>query len=321
MIQKYIFSCFIICTSLGSTIAQQLPQFTQFYFNQPYFNPAAVGSATAPQVQLLHRAQYVGITNNYDPAKSINTQLLTFQLPIEKLKIAAGLVVTNDQIGIFNNKEIKLNIAKNTVFKNGNLALGVSLGLYNKSLQNDFRPREAGDNFIPENGFSQIKPIVGIGASFSSKIIELGISLNQLNKPVFDYGTDGGQSSLNRLATGFLALNLELTPNLIITPSALLRSDFQNNIFDGSIITTYQNKFWVGSGFRQKDALSGMAGINLLKNNALKIGFAYDAVLFNSNIKSPKSFEIFTRYYIGERSKNEKIKVKPIIIRTPRYRF
>jgi type IX secretion system PorP/SprF family membrane protein len=309
----------IIFTS-NITFGQQNPQFSQYIFNQIYFNPAVTSLETSPKIQFLHRSQYLGYVSNFDKGGTLSTESLSFQLPLLKLNSGVGVVIVNDQAGLQKNQQLKFTYSKNFKLRAGVLSTGVYAGMYNKSFDNSFRPREGNDPLLPGDGFSQIKPDLGIGAYFTAKSYFAGLSINNITSPKFDYGLINGKSVINRNLNVIAGLNLPINKNIELKPSIILRSDLQSYTLEGGILANIGTKYWLGASYRRQDAAIIMAGVNLLKENALRLGVAYDIVTGLSNVKSASSAEIMASYVIGASSKAQKIITKLPIIRTPRYR-
>jgi hypothetical protein len=109
-----------------------------------------------------------------------------------------------------------------------------------------------------------------------------------------------------------------LTPSLITKYDA--GSDAVSNSgkwsTEVSVMATFNTRYWAGLSLRQQDALIPFVGLSFLKNNAMKVGFAYDYTLINQSAKATSSYEIMLSYSLPAFVPP----VKPVI-RTPRYRF
>jgi type IX secretion system PorP/SprF family membrane protein len=300
------------------SFGQQNPQFSQYIFNQIYYNPAVTGNELAPKITLLHRSQYIGYVSNFDNGGTLTTQSLAFQLPLTKLNSGVGIVIVNDQAGLQKNQQVKLSYSKNFKLKQGVFSVGVSGGIINKSFAEGFRPRESGDAQIPGGGISQFKPDLGLGVYYSTKSIFAGLSLNNITNPTFDYGTTNGKNIINRNAVALVGLIVPISSTIELKPSILVRTDLQTYTAEGGLMANV-GKYWLGASYRKQDAAIIMAGLNLMKQNALKLGFAYDLVTSNTKAKSSSSIEILASYVLGG-AKPPKIQTKVPIIRTPRYR-
>ena len=80
----------VFCTL--QSLAQD-PQFTQFYANPLYLNPAFAGTARCPRVVLNYRNQWPALTGTFV------TTSASYDQHVEGLGGGLGLLVTNDQAG------------------------------------------------------------------------------------------------------------------------------------------------------------------------------------------------------------------------------
>jgi type IX secretion system PorP/SprF family membrane protein len=319
MIFKVVKSLLIIVCFAVRILAQQDAQFSQYLFAQNVLNPSLSGLELNPSVQFLYRSQYLGYTGSFDNTGTLNTQLVNVQMPLQKLKAGIGFTAINDVVAAQSNQNVKISFAKILKVNSGILSVGLSAGVFNKTIKDELRPRESGDNIIPV-GQSQLKPDFGIGVNYKTQQYFIGLAINHLNNPKFDYGTNEGKSILYKTISSLIGVNLQINNELVITPTILIRNSLQTLTYDTGIVGYYKNKYWVGSNFRNQDALTLLAGSHFLKENKLKIGLAYDLVSSNQKVKSPSSAEIFVSYNFNSNSKNAALPIKKPIIRTPRYR-
>ena len=78
---------------------------------------------------------------------------------------------------------------------------------------------------------------------------------------------------------------------------------------------TYKERMWGGLSFRQGDAMIALLGYSILKDNSLKLGYAFDYTIKARDAKSTTSHEIMLSYELPMLSAGGKK-----IIRTPRFR-
>lgn len=78
--------------TLKPAMAQD-PEFTQFYANPLYLNPALTGSTICPRISLNYRNQWPGIAGTYI------TTSASFDRFVYKIKSGLGLLFTNDRAG------------------------------------------------------------------------------------------------------------------------------------------------------------------------------------------------------------------------------
>lgn len=83
-------------------------------------------------------------------------------------------------------------------------------------------------------------------------------------------------------------------------------------------MATHQNKINGGIAYRGEESVSLIVGYSLLRDNSLKLGYAFDLVVGGLEAKAPASHELMLRYVLPTISGRE---VERVIQRTPRYRF
>ena len=81
----------IIFSSAANKITAKDPEFSQFYANHLYLNPAFAGTARCPRISLNYRNQWPGISGTFI------TTSASYDQHVESLTGGLGLMVTNDQ--------------------------------------------------------------------------------------------------------------------------------------------------------------------------------------------------------------------------------
>lgn len=87
------FLVFFISVFFNGDLKAQDPEFTQFYANPLYLNPAFAGSSRCPRMVMNYRNQWPGITNTYI------TTSFSFDQHVDALSGGFGMLVTSDQAG------------------------------------------------------------------------------------------------------------------------------------------------------------------------------------------------------------------------------
>jgi type IX secretion system PorP/SprF family membrane protein len=89
LLKNATFLLLFICCDLFA----QDPQFTQFYANPLYLNPAFAGTAHCPRVSMNYRNQWPGISGSFI------TTSASYDQHVDALSGGLGLLVLNDQAG------------------------------------------------------------------------------------------------------------------------------------------------------------------------------------------------------------------------------
>lgn len=325
----YVFASLLLLTILApgwitpTAVAQQDPQFSLYMYNPLYYNPAAAGSEGVSRLQVTHRTQYLG----YQPTIASDggaqtTQLISFNMPLAKIKSGIGIYAFNDKLGAIVNQAVQVSYAYRMTLKSGTLALGVQAGMYNRGINYGelFRPGEPGDPAIPTGQVSQAKPDFSAGAYYNTVDYWLGLSVIHLNAPTYTLVTSRSTDPLDRtvnLTAGYrlgVGYDFDVQPSVLVQYSTATR--IKGSTITGNLIGTYQNRYWAGLGYRLGDALMATAGINLGRNNAFRFGGSLDITTGGSRIKSPTSVEVLLAYVLPAPDARK----KPIV-RTPRFRY
>ncbi len=342
-VYKIIFALLVGTAFLGELHAQQDAQFSQYMFNGLFYNPGYAGIEGVTRATVITRRQWLGYSNSKDyvsqngnsptsQAININTRL-----PLLKSRTGAGLGIVYDNLGPVTSYEIQLSGAYHIKLGNGLLGVGVRGGTYAQALRGDWYlvvdPSDPIYTSLANNSARQLKLDLAGGLWYQTNKWYVGASLNHLTRQRFSYNmsSDDINSLLNNHMHVTGGYTFVLSNTLKLTPTAIVQTDLrQMSLLVGPMID-YNSKFWIGLNARQsagrKDIVSGgrstwavndligYAGMNLLKNNALRVGFAFDFVLSGRRATSGTSHEIMLSYMFPSPGGIPKPKV-----RTPRYR-
>jgi type IX secretion system PorP/SprF family membrane protein len=303
----------------GTILAQQDAQFTQYMFNGMYYNPAFAGKESGYRFSALHRSQWANYTTSSGQGGAPVTQLITAEGRLNSKNIGYGLTVVNDQIGATGNLEINLQGSYHKKLQRATLSFGGYVGMFSSSLDYGEIIVVNPEPNLPQSGMeSQIALDFGAGLVYDRGNYYLGLSTKHLNQPGFDFG-DGAYS--NQLKNhSYLLFGYRIRPigQLRIEPSLLIKTvSFNNFSYDVSVMATHQNKINGGIAYRGEESVSVILGYSLLRDNSLKLGYAFDLVVGGLEAKSPTSHELMLRYVLPTVSRE----VERVIQRTPRYRF
>lgn len=280
--------------SCMTTLAQQLPQFTQYQFNTVTINPAYAGSRGTLNFTGVHRSQWVGIEG------APETQTASIHSPLRNEKVGLGLSFINDHLGfenfayVYGDFSYTINTSENV-----KLAFGIKGGFTVFNLDQELLtdPSIAEDPFF--NNFSnRISPNVGAGIYWHSNKWYVGLSAPRL------INNDNNRTR-NNINTDFVALervNYFLTAGYVFNlsnttkfkPSFLARAtNGAPASFDFSGSFLFNEKIWLGGSYRineRTQAIAGLADFQISKQ--LRIGYAYEYPLSDLNAFTGGTHEI-----------------------------
>ena len=329
--KKYLL-CVGALLLFGKAVAQQQPQFSQYGFNGLNLNPAYAGVKGYGEITGIGRIQYFGFNSTFDTGGSPTTASLTASLPIPALAGGLGLGIYRDRIAELYTTNVQLSYSRHVKLGEGTLGLGVQ-GLLNNIYQGKYRPVDENDVAVPREG-SDAKFDAGVGVWYEAPKYYAGLSVNNLLRSTYRFKSEvvaSGKTAQyltenHAYLTG--GYNIDLTPNVVLTPTALVKLvlpgkfgdsgklNLRNASYEVGARATFNDRFWGGLGYRSGDAFTALGGISFAQDNALRLGLAYDIIAFGQEAKATSSFEIMLSYRLPKPS----INIRPAI-RTPRYSF
>ncbi|SIS52577.1 PorP/SprF family type IX secretion system membrane protein [Belliella pelovolcani] len=299
------------------TNAQQDAQFTQYMYNGLFYNPAFAGKEKGYNFSALHRTQWANYSGANGPAPI--TQLLTASGSLDNTNLGYGLSFVNENIGPTTNQEINLSLGYHLRLRRGVLSLGASAGVFSSTLKYDEWNLVNPDRAVPAGGReTQMNFNVGFGAIYDQRNFYVGISSRHLNEPGFDFGEGAIGNQLRNHSYLNAGYRIRTFAFWTFEPSFLLKTvSFNNFSYDLSVIATHNQKVSAGLAYRGEESVSLLVGYSLLRDNSLRIGYAFDLVVGGLEAKSPTSHEFMLTYNLPQVSRE----FQRAIQRTPRYRF
>ncbi|MFD2719100.1 PorP/SprF family type IX secretion system membrane protein [Hymenobacter monticola] len=330
----------LFAAAAGSAYAQQQPQFTHYGFNGMALNPAYAGIKGQGEVNLIGRYQYFNYGNYGDANGSPRTGLISASLPILATGGGVGAVVYYDQVGQSKMTNASLSYSQHIKMGSGKLGIGIQ-GIYTYLSKGTYIALDPYDVNVP-SGASDSKFDAGVGLWYESPKFYAGLSMNNLLRSKYTFQSAGIANPQTGKIEGtpqqyiaenhayFTAgYNIDASSSVVVTPTVLVKSvlpgDFsssnkfsnsKNYSFEGGVRATIDDKYWIGANYRTEESVSGLLGISFAKDNAVRLGYAFDFIAFNQDARAFSSHEIMLSYRLPKPSPN----IRPAI-RTPRYSF
>ena len=145
--KRFIAVMFLICLTSNGVFGQD-PQFTQFYANPLYLNPAFAGSHGCPRFAMNYRNEWPSLTGNYV------TYSASYDQYFSNISGGIGVIGMHDQqgqgtiftsmIGLIYSYHLKVNRKFSMLF-------GAKASMFNKFL--DWDKLTFGDMIDPQKGF------------------------------------------------------------------------------------------------------------------------------------------------------------------------
>lgn len=322
----------LLLAATGSALAQQQPQFTHYGLNGMSLNPAYAGIKGQGEVNLIGRYQYLNYNGTLDGGGSPRTGLITVSLPVLVLGGGVGLAVYYDQVGQSKMTNAALSYSQHVKLGSGKLGFGIQ-GIYTYLSKGTYRAIDQNDINVPQDA-SDSKFDAGAGVWYESPKFYSGISVNNLVRSEYSFKSGGTQGTPSKYlaenhAYFTAGYNINASSSVVVTPIVLVKAVLPGNFsskskfdnaknysLEGGVRATMDDKYWIGVNYRHEESVSGLIGGSFGKDNAMRLGLAFDFIAFNQDARAFGSYEIMLSYRLPKPG----LITRPAI-RTPRYSF
>lgn len=294
----------------GAVLFAQDPQFTQFYANPLYLNPAMAGTARCPRFCLNYRNQWPAISGNYV------TYSASYDQHVDALGGGIGILVTNDRAGrgILNTTNAALMYSYQlNVSRKFTLKFGLQAAYFQKSI--DWSRLTFGDMIDERRGFIyDTKEVPGKnskgGADFAAGVFGYtkrfygGFAAHHITQP------DEGLLTTSKLPlkiTGHFGALLPVgdkSKEIYISPNIIYQR--QQN-FQQLNLGLYVSKGSIVGGlyYRNQDAFIMLLGF---QQQFFRIGYSYDVTVSKLTNATAGSHEISFSIVLECRAKKKKFR-------------
>jgi type IX secretion system PorP/SprF family membrane protein len=302
MKQSYKILLVAICAVLGiSELKAQDPEFTQFYANPLYLNPALAGNRICPRVNINYRMQWPGIYGTY------STVGVSLDRLVSKIQGGVGIMVMQDRAGkgTLNTTGIGLIYApKKNITHNLSVSAAIQVGYWQKQV--NWSKLTFGDMIDPYRGFTgttQEVPNVqtvgnfdlAAGMVINTRNFYAGGAIHHILEPNESFL--GGTSILPRKYTlhagGIISLNKSYNgEESYISPNILYQAQGD---FKQLNLGVYVKKGPIVGGlwYRGNDSFIVLLG---MEANSFRIGYSYDVTISKLSNATAGSHEISLGY-------------------------
>ncbi len=294
-------SFILIKTDLNS---QQLPQYTQWASHQFLINPAHAGIKNCMDIHSLYRVQWLG----FEGAPKSGFLTLSTPLGLKRKTVLSarqgiGARVETDNIGQFSSTRLNIAFSNHYNFTpDTRLSLGVSAGFvqfgYNTQNTITINPDPT---VTKTSNFTKFDAT--FGAWWNGKNYYFGLILpNLIHAKWENIGSNSKFRSHIYMNSG---CRYSFNPKLTLLPSFLLKIPPAGPlVLDLNILFDFQNKFALGVGYRNTDAILFLA--NLKIKQQLTVHYSFDLVLSHLRKGTVNTHEISISYS-SCKAKNTKV--------------
>lgn len=279
--------------------AQFDPQMGQYMYMPTAYNPAAVGEGDLLKVAGMHRMQYVDITN------APMSTWFTFCSPfvIGKTRHGAGVRFLNDRFGLFTNQAFYAQYAYRQKLGKGYLSVGVDLGFINvgfrgdsvnlKEMEDEYH--DADDDAIPQGSKSGMKFDMALGIWYSTPVWWVGASYNHLTRPKVNLDEFSDVKVVGTMyVTGGYHFRLKNNRDWMLTPSAMVMSDFVSWDVNLTLMCDYKDRYRWGLGYRIDGSVNILLGVDIIAG--LQLGYSCELPTNKLMLESYGSHELYLAY-------------------------
>lgn len=304
----------LLLSAFFNDLKAQDPQFTQFYANPIYLNPAFAGTARCPRICMNYRNQWPNISG-----PTYVTYSAAFDMHVDALAGGIGALVTTDDQGNGTLKTTNFSLMYSyqaVINREFSLKFGLQATYLQKTL--DKTKLNFGDMIDARRGFvwntAETVPSVSkknvdfsAGVLGYSKNYFFGVAAHHINQP--DEGLLGF-SKLPIKVTGHVGAMIAIGgrgSNTFLSPGVLYQGQqkFQQLNLGLQYVKGTDNggAFVCGLWYRNSDAIIAVVGI---QNRNFKFGYSYDVTISKLAGNTAGSHEISLQIQFECKSKKRK---------------
>ena len=296
-----IWICFV-CLAQGF-LAQQDAQFTQYFDNTLFVNPAYAGSRGMLNVTSIHREQWVGFTGRP------RSTTLSIHSPLKYQSIGLGLTLVADEAGPVKQNMAYADFSYTLKFKNkSKLVFGLKGGINAITIgKTDLDIISENDPKLLLNIRNNINPNFGTGIYYHTPKFFVGLS----SPKILEQSYDNSATNMERrhfffISGGVFNVNKEWKLRPTVQAKYVIGAPIS---VDMSVAGIYNEKVWLGAMYRLDAAFGAFVQFQI--SNQFKVGLAsefgtqairsynygtfevmasYDFVFKKEGIRSPRYF-------------------------------
>ena len=298
---KKAFALFMVLVMYTAVaFGQHDAQFSMFYFNKLNYNPAYAGSKEVLTASAIYRHQWAGLDG------APRTLIANAHAPFMKKRGGLGVSLVADKIGDVTTSMIDISYAyRMRISETSTLSFGLK-GRVENSKTDLYQAKvlDEGDELLPTNAVSALKPNFGMGMYYTTSKYYVGVSVPSLLKTAL-YANDepNGPYRAQRSAY-FMAGSIHRLSNNIFFKPAVLLSYNPAAPFEMDINMSFflMDALWLGATYRLGDAVNGVVQYQFTPQ--IKAGLAVDMTLSDLQQYTGGGFEMMMEYSFSYEDEN-----------------
>lgn len=224
-------------------VAQQLPLSAQYTINPAFLSPAMSGHNTNYEAFLGYQRSWLSVPG------APELKLFNLNGPIGK-KMGIGGAIIDDQVGIFRSLQMNVSYAYHLqVNEASQLSFGAQVSLIDQHIE-----MPAGGLNDPAailaQGNQQKHLNAGVGIDYQWKALNVGVVLPYLFENSTNASDSGSAAYVqSRHYRGYARYSLNISPDVSLTPVAVVNMTSKSLNADMSALVGYKNLAWIGLGY------------------------------------------------------------------------
>lgn len=300
MQRKVLFFFFLLLSCLGK--AQQIPQFSQYIFNNFRINPGIAGSQECLDGRLAYRNQWVGFEG------APQTLHANFHWRIDRKAKGptvghhgVGLKVTSDRTGPLSRTMAYGAYAYHlSITHELKASFGVFAGIQQLRLNvNEVSLSDQNDPLINQSRNVLLYPDISPGIWIYTEDIFAGLTVKQAVQNSLAGLGDNARLAPHYFLTGGKKIQSEAFDQFAFLPSTMIRfSPMTPPSIDLNLLVEYRGEVAAGLSYRNTDAIAAMLRFNFLKY--FFMGYSFDLTTSKVRLNSANTHEITLGFNICE---------------------
>ncbi|WP_170227053.1 PorP/SprF family type IX secretion system membrane protein [Luteibaculum oceani] len=277
-----------------NVFGQQLTQYTQYFNNYLFYNPAFAGRDYQTDVSFISRQQWVGL----DGAPQSNT--LNFSTKVLPLNLGAGVNINYEKIGAYTSVNANFSVAGEKRMGLNTFRFGIAPAVYSYSFGNQLNAIDNPELDPVLNGIANASTRfdLSFGFLFRAPQYFVGLSFANILAPRFEEISKLGSRNV-QIQAG-LDYQLPGSQEITLHPSLMFKSDLNSisaYVVDLSLLALYKEKFFIGASYRSFDAIAPVAGYQWYNSlGRFRVTYSYDYTTTTISNVSNGSHEISVKY-------------------------
>lgn len=283
-----------------AAICQSDQHYTMFMYNKLYYNPGYTGSRDITSVNAQYRNQWSGIPGAPKTLSiSADAPVGSYMRPFRK--VALGMSIANEKVGIENNTNVRAYYAYRIRLEKSVLSLGLNAGgsIYS-ARYSQLNAYQQNDLNLTTDVLNVFLPNAGVGAYWSKENMYAGISIPSMLQNKYD---KNGSQIAKQIRAYYLCAGYvhQLNETIKLKPQTLLRyaTGGQRKLplnADINLSAIAYDRIMAGLTYRTDKSISGI--VHIQATQFLNIGYSYDFLMTDLAPYARGAHEIVVGYDI-----------------------